>query len=195
MRIPTILKRTRFLIVLLAAVWLTGTFGSAYADTFSFSYSFPVFALPLPDEGSPTEIGLVTASGTLVGTSLGGNLFQIIDITGTRDYEENGVEDISPINGLIDPGGFNFNDNLLDMSGTPFLTEGFSFTLLAGPGDDGAGNVNVYWDEAGYTEAFLRQVGDGTFTASDIGGDVPEPSSIVLLGLGLAGIAFRKFRR
>jgi hypothetical protein len=203
MRIPTILKRTRFLIVLLAAVWLTGTCGSAYADTFSFSYSFPVFGGTADNPGSGDQIGLVAASGLMTGDLAPGQDYYVItDISGSRDY----LGTSEQIAGLIDPDGFASNDNRLYMTGTAFLTGlGISFTVN-GAGDDGLGNVNVFYvgdGEPDYTEALFTlddvslpaQAGNGPFTASDISGDVPEPSTIVLLGLGLAVIAFRKFRR
>ena len=151
------------------------------ADTIDFSYSFPIV-------GSPGED--VTASGVLTVRPLPNPLFPdqylITAITGTRTVD--GVT--QNITGLLAPGTFppnnHANDNHIRLAFAPFLSfNGFAFTVQNG-GDNGMGDVDVYYSaNFGYSEA-SDMVGPGTFTATLIS-TVPEPTPPTIAVIALFG--------
>jgi hypothetical protein len=144
-------------------------------SVFDFQYS-----LPAPDPSYDS----VSAFGTLFADVVPGG-YLIVGIEGTRVV--NGTPE--QITGLIDPGGFWGNSNLLYYPSDVLLDgNGLSFTT-DGLGNDGFGDVNLYSsvDYAGtlYTEAG-SSVWYGTFSVTE----TPEPSTMVLLTLGAAGLGF-----
>jgi hypothetical protein len=145
---------------------------SAQAGSFDFSYSLP--------PGSGSTPFSVTASGTFTTSAFDGTSYTITDITGTW----NGFG----ITGLLAPGTFGGNDNLLFPS-SPFLSvSGVAFTV-AGPGDDEAGQVNLYFDGESYTENTTNVGGTAVLaiTPRDTA-SVPEPNSFAFAIVGLLGV-------
>ena len=152
-----------------------GAFSAAQAvQLFDFQYSFPSY------DGNST----ISARGTLTTDDLDPikNNYTITGITGTRTAQ--GITET--IIGLLSPSTYGTNDNLLNAS-TPLLTQnGFSY-LVSGSGEDGNGNVNVFYSsfDEGYSE-FSSNVDYGTFSV--IPRPVPEPytlsGSLVALGFG-----------
>ncbi len=153
------------------------------ADQFDFTYSFP----------APGILGGVTASGVLTTTALDpvAKDYTIIGITGTRTV--GGTTDT--IASLLPPGGFGGNDNLL-FPASPFLDpSGFSFTLATGGGDDGKGNVNVFYSshQGAYTEN-SKSVGFGSFTITPVAVPEPAPPTAAVLAVTAFVYAWRKRR-
>lgn len=166
------LPMTLFRSCLLAiATTLAASSLAAHADTFNF-----------------------TVNGSAGGFSGSGVLTTTLDQSG--NYLITGIAGTG-VTGIIPPGGFNNNDNLLFPSSTPLLdSQGFSFSAADGPDQF---NVNIFNNGTGYF-AFFRD--EDAFTATlpvtlDVSSSpsaVPEPSTLFLMGTGLLGAAaaFRK---
>jgi hypothetical protein len=155
------------------------------ADTIDFSYTLPIV-------GSPGED--VTATGVLTVTPRDQTLFPgmyiITGITGTRTVD--GVT--QAITGLLPPGTFPMggfpNDNHIRVGIVPYLSfNGFAFTV-AGAGDDGSGDIDVFYrpGPAAYFEDSALY-GGGTFTDSLVSSmaGVPEPMPPTLAVLAMFG--------
>lgn len=143
---------------------------AAHADTFNFSAT-----------GSS---GAFSGSGTLTASLQAGGAYLISDITGTG------------VTGLIAPGSFNGNDNLLFPAATPTLdAHGFSFTDVNGSDHF---DVNIFNNGGGYF-AFLKDEDNFSQTVpvafSLAPSAVPEPSTFILLGTGILGLAGATRRR
>jgi hypothetical protein len=146
--------------------------------SFNFSYSIPSTA---------TAPLAVSANGILTAFNFAANSYLVRDISGSW----NGAT----ILGLLSPGAFGGNDNLL-FSGGPHLTgNGLGFTVN-GVGDDGGGNVNVFY-LGSYTENSTSIGNTSTFNLSQTApvSMTPEPAAVVLLGPGIAFVLYQVRRR
>jgi hypothetical protein len=170
-----------FGLVLLASGALTGR--CLAGVVYNFQYS-----LPAPPDSS---YDAVSAYGTLTtgDFDLGIGGYLVSSIEGTRTV--NGVDTL--ITGLIPPGGFGGNSNVLYYPDAPFLdVNGLSFTI-DNPvlSNDGLGNVNIYfYFGSDYTE-ISNLVGYGTFDVALATQELatPEPSTAMLLIGGLLAVA------
>lgn len=171
-------------ITLIAALLASGALAGpcSAGSVFTFQYS-----LPAPDPSFDS----VEASGTLFTENVPGG-YLIVGIEGTRVVD--GVTEF--INGLIAPGGFFGNSNILYYPDALLLDgDGLSFTT-SGAGNDGFGDVNLYSSVGStgilYTEAGAT-VGFGTLSVTQV--QAPEPSTAVLLLAGTAGLCAWTRRR
>lgn len=162
------LLRTPLLTLALSGLLLSPAF--AKADIFNFAAT-----------GSG---GGFSGTGTLTTTNNGDGSYTITDISGTG------------VTGLIAPGGFVFNDNLLFPNASRLVSvDGFAFTEAGG---GLTGSVNIYSTVDGYAAVTLDSEGDYsndpvTFTLASAA--TPEPSSLLLMGSGAFALAAAGLRR
>lgn len=134
----------------------------AHADTFNFTIN-----------GSS---GGFSGSGVLTTTFDGSGNYLITAISGTG------------VTGIIAPGGFNNNDNLLFPNSAQTLdSQGFSFSATQGPDHF---DVNIFNNGTDYF-AFFRD--EDAFTATVpvtlSVSPIPEPSTLFLMSTGFLGAA------
>lgn len=157
---------------------------AAQADTFDFNYQ------QIDGYGNGTS-----TTGTLITTdSPGGGIQTITSIDGTYNlYFAGAVLASEQITGLPQPDNAYGADDYLYLGGGPYLdNNGLTFTVN-GPGDDGAGDVNIYFYDGAYYEPTEINEVSGTFTLTSA---VPEPASAALAGCsGLLLFGFSRYRR
>jgi hypothetical protein len=146
---------------------------AAHADTFDFS--------------AVGSGGGFNGTGTFVATNDGGGHYTITGISGTG------------ISGLVAPGGFDNNDNLLFPTLANALVDmnGFSFTDTQGNTDftidifSTGGMYDAYFVDSDNFSATVPV----TFMITNTTSVVPEPSSLLLLATGMAGLTLLARRR
>ena len=154
----------------LAVVALANT---ALATTFAFSYDFPSSG-----PGGYTDSG----SGTLTTTyDPVNNDYLITAVTGSTSHW-------GTILALTPPRGFGGNDNLLFYPAQPYLdSNGITFKV-AGAGEDGLGEVNIFFNDPDYSEPPF-ELGAGPFTVSATTTTEPSAPDVWVMLAGLAAWA------
>ncbi len=172
----------QFSLALLAVAAALAISPSASADSFTFTLSG----------------GLNTASGILTGTLIAPGEW---NITGAIGFDINGqaatvVANPTPGSLNTSLGFVNFDDLLMPPPGAPSVTNGGLLFLLA---DGDYVNIwsvgdQLYIDTYDPATGWLNNGLNGD-PISDSITPAPEPSSLLLLGTGLAGLAFLAFRK
>jgi hypothetical protein len=152
-----------FASALMAIAWFAAPTPSHADLIFDWSYS--------GDSAGNTGSGTLTVTGAT-------SPFTATDITGT--YDGSAI----PAGGLLPPGSIGSNSNLVYVP-APFLDgQGISFSITGGT------QVNMFFglSYGTLTDSNSNPTDGGTFTLTPAAAAVPEPASLTLLAMGLAGL-------
>jgi hypothetical protein len=185
----------KFALALLALATALAITPAAMADTFYFDYT--------SNDGttgafSITALAATQVSGEWVATGGTGMFFGLglpFGTTLTLTPNPNAP------NQATSPDGAFYFDNVLLPGQNPLITNGgLLFDITNGP--DNGDYLNIFSNGAGpgTYEADIYSNGGyvsdfGNFSLTDVPGETPEPSSLLLLGTGLLGLAIVVFRK
>jgi|ERR1035437_190754 hypothetical protein len=188
-------KMKKFALALLALATALAITPAAMADTFYFDYT--------SNDGttgafSITALAATQVSGEWVATGGTGMFFGLglpFGTTLTLTPNPNAP------NQATSPDGAFYFDNVLLPGQNPLITNGgLLFDITNGP--DNGDYLNIFSNGAGpgTYEADIYSNGGyvsdfGNFSLTDVPGETPEPSSLLLLGTGLLGLAIVVFRK
>ena len=173
--------------------------GSATADVIFLDADTVATGSTLDVSPLVTSLGTITFAGEIRGTAdpdlaaagSTGNVFDIVDPN--SDALLNFDFDVTAISFIFGGNGGSFNILAKDILGNvvdSFFTGNTGNGAFAGPlALSGVGIRSLFWEDPGFSFAAIDNISIAGVSS------VPEPMSIALLGLGLAGIGFSRKKK